>query len=171
MKKGDIIEGKIEKYSFPNRGSFLHIEENPQAEGGQIERNVTVKGALPGQTVKVRIKKKKEGKAEGILLDVVKSSSLETKKPMCNHFYSCGGCTYQTFAYTSQLKLKEQMVKDVLSQVLWPELGADEMQLQPRGQLPIRHPSCGKEFRHHLASLDIGTKWNLHLETLKRTVL
>ena len=118
MKKGDIIEGKIEKYSFPNRGSFLHIEENPQAEGGQIERNVTVKGALPGQTVKVRIKKKKEGKAEGILLDVVKKSPQETKKPMCDHFYSCGGCTYQTFAYTNQLKLKEQMVKELLSEVI-----------------------------------------------------
>ena len=118
MKKGDIIEGKIEKYSFPNRGSFLHIEENPQAEGGQIERNVTVKGALPGQTVKVRIKKKKEGKAEGILLDVVKKSPQETKKPMCDHFYSCGGCTYHTFAYTNQLKLKEQMVKELLSEVI-----------------------------------------------------
>ena len=118
MKKGDIIEGKIEKYSFPNRGSFLHIEENPQAEGGQIERNVTVKGALPGQTVKVRIKKKKEGKAEGVLLDVVKKSPQETKKPMCDHFYSCGGCTYQTFAYTNQLKLKEQMVKELLSEVI-----------------------------------------------------
>jgi len=124
VKKGDIIEGKIEKYSFPNRGSFLHIEENPQAEGGQIERNVTVKGALPGQTVKVRIKKKKEGKAEGILLDVVKSSSLETKKPMCNHFHQCGGCSYQKLAYTNQLKLKEEMVKEVLAPVI-PELGAD----------------------------------------------
>lgn len=124
MKKGDIIEGKIEKYSFPNRGSFLHIEENPQAEGGQIERNVTVKGALPGQTVKVRIKKKKEGKAEGILLDVVKSSSLETKKPMCNHFHQCGGCSYQKLAYTNQLKLKEEMVKEVLAPVI-PELGVD----------------------------------------------
>ena len=124
MKKGDIVEGVIEHYSFPNKGSFIHIEENPQAEGGQIERNVTVKGALPGQTVKVRIKKKKEGKAEGILLDVVKSSSLETKKPMCNHFHQCGGCSYQKLAYTNQLKLKEEMVKEVLAPVI-PELGAD----------------------------------------------
>lgn len=124
MKKGDIVEGVIEHYSFPNKGSFIHIEENPQAEGGQIERNVTVKGALPGQTVKVRIKKKKEGKAEGILLDVVKSSSLETKKPMCNHFHQCGGCSYQKLAYTNQLKLKEEMVKEILAPVI-PELGTD----------------------------------------------
>ena len=118
MKKGDIVQGVIDEYSFPNRGSFIHIEENPQVEGGKIERKVTVKGALPGQTVRARIKKKKEGKAEGILLDVVKKSPLETKKPMCNHFYSCGGCTYQTMSYTNQLKLKEQMVKDILVPVM-----------------------------------------------------
>ena len=132
MKKGDIIEGVIEEYSFPNKGSFIHIEENAQAEGGKIERKVTVKGALPGQTVKARIKKKKEGKAEAILVDTVKKSPLETKKPMCNHFYSCGGCTYQTIAYTNQLKLKEQMVKDLLKDVI--DFGGDEKKTSPRGE-------------------------------------
>lgn len=118
MKKGDIVEGIIDEYSFPNKGSFIHIEDNPQAEGGKIERKVTVKGTLPGQTVRARVKKKKEGKAEAALLDTVKKSPLETKKPMCNHFYSCGGCTYQTISYSNQLKLKEQMVKDVLKDVI-----------------------------------------------------
>ncbi|SEQ70338.1 Methyltransferase domain-containing protein [Lachnospiraceae bacterium NE2001] len=118
MKKGDIVEGIIDKYSFPNKGSFLHVEENPSVEGGSIERRITVKGALPGQRVKARIKKKKEGYADAILMDVVEKSPQETKKPMCDHFYSCGGCTYQTFAYTSQLKLKEKMVKDLLAPVI-----------------------------------------------------
>ena len=122
MKKGDIVEGVIEKYGFPNKGSFLHVEEKLDPSGEnvieRIERRINVKGVLPGQKVKVRIKKKKEGQAEGILLDVTEKSPMETKKPMCNHFYSCGGCTYQTFAYTNQLKLKEQMVKDVLKDVV-----------------------------------------------------
>ena len=129
MKKGDLVEGIIDKYSFPNKGSFLHIEEQKDSSGENviktIERRITVKGALPGQTVKARIKKKKEGSAEAILFDVMKKSPQETKKPMCNHFYSCGGCTYQTFAYTNQLKLKEQMVKDVLAPVI-PSLGESD---------------------------------------------
>ena len=129
MKKGDLVEGIIDKYSFPNKGSFLHIEEQMDSSGENviktIERRITVKGALPGQTVKARIKKKKEGSAEAILFDVMKKSPQETKKPMCNHFYSCGGCTYQTFAYTNQLKLKEQMVKDVLAPVI-PSLGESD---------------------------------------------
>lgn len=122
MKKGDIIEGIIDEYSFPNRGSFYNTEEIYDAKGEKvidtISRKVSVKGALPGQTVKARVKKKRENKAEAILLDVTKKSSLETKKPMCNHFYECGGCTYQTFSYTNQLKLKEGMVKDLLKEVI-----------------------------------------------------
>ncbi len=115
MKKGDIIEGVIEEYSFPNKGSFIYKEE---VNGETIERKVVVKDALPGQTVKARVIKKKQGRAEARLLDVKKKSPLETKKPMCNHFYQCGGCTYQTLPYTGQLKLKENMVKGVLGNVI-----------------------------------------------------
>ncbi len=115
MKKGDIIEGVIEHYSFPNRGSFFHKEENGQET---IERKVIVKDALPGQTVQARVIKKKEGRAEARLLDVKKKSPLETKRPMCNHFYQCGGCTYQTMSYLNQLKLKEEMVKELLGNVV-----------------------------------------------------
>ena len=112
MKKGDIIEGIIDHYSFPNRGSFIYKEDDG------TERKVIVKDALPGQTVQARVIKKKQGRAEARLLDVKKKSSLETKRPMCNHFYQCGGCTYQTMSYLNQLKLKEEMVKEVLSNVI-----------------------------------------------------
>ena len=119
MKKGDIVEGVIEHYSFPNRGCF-YLEES---ETGK--RKVLVKGALPGQKVSARVIKKKEGRAEARLLDVLERSPLETKKPMCNHFYECGGCTYQTMSYTNQLKLKEQMVKELLEPVI--DFESDDM--------------------------------------------
>ena len=110
MKKGDIIEGTIEKYSFPNRGSFVYED-----------RKINVKNALPGAKVRIRITKKKTGYAEGMVLDTLKASPYETKKPVCPHFYECGGCTYQHVAYTNQLRIKEQMVKDLLLPVV-PEL-------------------------------------------------
>ena len=128
MKKGDIVEGVIENYSFPNRGSFFLNEENHENGG----RKVVVKGSLPGQTVRARIIKKKQDRAEGRLMDVIKKSPQETKKPLCNHFYECGGCTYQTISYTNQLKLKEQMVKDVLKDVI--RFG--EAQPSPEGNQP-----------------------------------
>ena len=64
MKKGDLVEGIIDKYSFPNKGSFLHIEEQKDSSGENviktIERRITVKGALPGQTVKARVKRRRK---------------------------------------------------------------------------------------------------------------
>ena len=110
MKKGDLIEGVIEEITFPNKGIF-------HAEGIRV----SVKGVLPGATVRVRIKKKRQDHAEAILLDTITESPLATKKPVCPHFYECGGCTYQNIAYTNQLRLKEKMVKDLLLPVV-PDL-------------------------------------------------
>lgn len=107
MKRGDVIEGVIGGISFPNKGSFVY-------DG----KPVTVKGVLPGEKVTVRIKRNRKDRAEATLIKKTGRSPLETKKPMCNHFYECGGCTYQTVAYTNQLRLKEQMVKDVLAPVI-----------------------------------------------------
>ena len=118
MKKGDIIEGRITDYSFPNKGSFMYSAPSASGDGSIEERKIIVKNALPGSLVKVRIIKKKTGYAEGTVLDVIEKSPLETKRPICNHFYSCGGCTYQTVSYTNQLKLKEDMVKKVLKNVV-----------------------------------------------------
>lgn len=107
MKKHDIIEGKIEEYDFPNKGSFMCEE-----------RKVTVKGAFLGQRIKCGITKLKKGKAEGRLLEVIEPSALEDAEPVCSHFGACGGCTYQTMSYENQLKTKEQLVKKLLDQAV-----------------------------------------------------
>lgn len=106
MKKGDIFEGQVCDYKFPNKG-IVKIEEN----------RVIVKGGLPGQTVRFAINKKRKGTCEGRLLEVVKASPLETREPLCEHFGACGGCTYQTLPYDEQLRLKEKMVRELLDEV------------------------------------------------------
>lgn len=110
MKKGDLIEGVIEGCTFPNKGYF-HLDGI----------RISVKGVLPGASVRVRIKKKRQDHAEAILIDTLKDSPLVTKKPVCPHFYECGGCTYQHIGYTNQLRLKEKMVKELLLPVV-PDL-------------------------------------------------
>lgn len=107
VKKGDILEGIIEDYSFPNKGS-LTCED----------RRVTVKGAFQGQRVQYRVTKKKSGKAEGVLLKVLEKSELEDATPICPHFGECGGCMYQTMSYKNQLKTKKKMVKKLLDSVV-----------------------------------------------------
>lgn len=106
MKKGSEYEVTIADYEFPNKG-IAYIEE----------RKVTVKGAFAGQKVRIRITKSKNGKAEARLLEVLEPSPQETAMPICKDFGTCGGCTYQTFPYETQLQIKEQQVRHLINQV------------------------------------------------------
>jgi len=100
MKKGDILEGRVLRTDFPNKG-ILEID-------GQ---NVTIKNALEGQLVRFSVSKKKRGKTEGRLLEVLEKSPLECPEPTCIHFGSCGGCNYRNLEYSDQLTLKKRQVE------------------------------------------------------------
>ena len=105
MKKGDIVTGKVVRTDFPNKG-ILTVE-------GQ---DVQVKNIIPGQTVEVRVTKKRKKKMQGMLLHVIEKSELETVENLCPHFGLCGGCTYQSMGYEHQLAMKEEQVKRLLAE-------------------------------------------------------
>ena len=69
MKKGDIVTGKVVRTDFPNKGILT-------VDGEDIQ----VKNLIPGQTVEVRVTKKRKKKMQGMLLNVVEKSELETAK-------------------------------------------------------------------------------------------
>lgn len=81
MKKKDIIEGKIIKTEFPNKGTFICEDQK-----------VTVKGVINGQRIKGQVTKKRKSGCVVRLLDVLEKSPLEDAKPVCPHFGICGGC-------------------------------------------------------------------------------
>ena len=99
MKRGEIVEGVVERVDYPGKG-IVRID---------ADNTVTVKNVLPGQTVEVRVKKVHGGKGEGSLLGVTKHADNEIE-PLCPHFGSCGGCTYMQLSYEDQLKLKGEQV-------------------------------------------------------------
>ena len=115
LKKGSVYEGKVEKVDFPNKATVWVTDEY-----GQKEKAI-VKNAIPGQTVRFCVNKKRKGHCEGRLMEVVEKSPLETN-PACPHFGKCGGCTYQTVAYEEQLKIKSAQVEKLLSEVVSGEL-------------------------------------------------
>jgi 23S rRNA (uracil-5-)-methyltransferase RumA len=106
MKKGDIIQGTIEYVNFPNKG-VMHTDQG----------SCIIKNTVPGQKVEARVTKKRSGKAEANLLQVLEKSPLETEPP-CPHFGICGGCTYLNLPYEEELKLKEGQVRRLLIQAL-----------------------------------------------------
>lgn len=116
MKKGQEYSGVIESVAFPNKGK-IQMEEG----------TVLVKGGLPGQTVRFRLNKKRKSGWEGRLLKIEKASPLETRKPVCNEFGLCGGCSYQTVAYQEQLRLKASQVKALLDKAAWEEYNFEEI--------------------------------------------
>ena len=115
LKKGSVYEGKVEKVDFPNKATVWVTDED-----GQKEKAI-VKNAIPGQTVRFCVNKKRKGHCEGRLMEVVEKSPLETN-PACPHFGKCGGCTYQTVAYEEQLKIKSTQVEKLLREVVSGEL-------------------------------------------------
>ncbi|MDO4623196.1 MAG: 23S rRNA (uracil(1939)-C(5))-methyltransferase RlmD, partial [Eubacteriales bacterium] len=104
MKKGEEYTGKVIGSKFPNKGQILIGDDK-----------VTVKNAIPGQTVHFRIQKKKSGRAEGRLLEVVEPSPLETEEPGCSIYPACGGCLYRTIPYKEQLEIKKNQVLELLT--------------------------------------------------------
>ena len=113
MKKGDICEGIVERYTFPNKG-YVNIED----------REICIKGALKGQKVRFSVKKLRKGNGEGRLLEVLEKAPMEDAIPACPHFGQCGGCTYLTMSYENQLRLKEEQVKSLLQSVVPVVCGA-----------------------------------------------
>ncbi|MCM1122495.1 MAG: methyltransferase domain-containing protein, partial [Eubacterium sp.] len=111
MKKGQVIEGIVQRVDFPNKG-IVETEEGV----------CVVKNALPGQKVRCAVNKVRKGKAEGRLLEVLASSAAECGSP-CPHFGICGGCTYLSLPYEEQLKIKEEQVKKLLNGVLGQQGG------------------------------------------------
>ena len=111
MKKGQILEGIVERVDFPNKGVVRVREENGE------EVRCLVKNVLPGQKISFCVQKKRNGRAEGRLLEVVEKAENEVESP-CPHFTSCGGCLYHNLSYEDQCRLKQEQVKKLLDQVL-----------------------------------------------------
>ena len=107
MKKGEIYEGIIEKVDFPNKG-YVCIDD----------QKVLIKNGIPGQKVRFMIQKKRSGRAQGRILEVLEKSPFETRDAVCNNFPACGGCMYQTMSYENQLVMKETQIRELLEEAL-----------------------------------------------------
>lgn len=106
MKKGEIIQN-------------LTIE-SMAAEGKCVARFnglvVFVSGGAPGDVVDLEVTKIKSHFLEGKVASIV-SFSKNRNTPFCNHFGTCGGCTWQHIDYATQLSYKQQQVADALERI------------------------------------------------------
>ena len=102
MRKGDIVDIKIEDFEFPNTG-IAYIEG----------LKVMEEKAFKGQIVRAQITKKKDKRIIAKVLEVIEKAVYEIE-PECVHFYECGGCSLQTIPYNQQVMMKGLEVKKIL---------------------------------------------------------
>ena len=101
------------------------ILENVKIEGVAAEGKAIAKVdgtvlfvpfAVPGDTVDVKVTKKKKNYMEGYILRLV-TPSPDRLEPFCPHFGVCGGCKWQPLPYGMQLQAKQQQVYDQLVRI------------------------------------------------------
>ena len=114
MKKGQVYEGYVERVDFPNKG-IVRCEDEV----------AVVKNALPGQKISFMVSKKRKGKVEGRLLEVLEKAPAEIES-VCPHFGECGGCSYQNLPYEEQLHIKEAQVRRLLAPVFEKQMLLEE---------------------------------------------
>lgn len=151
MKKGQVYEGKIEKVEFPNKG-IVAVEGE--------EKKVIVKNGIPGQNIRFAVNKMRKGKAEGRLLEVIGSSPLEKRPPVCSIFPACGGCMYQTMLYEDQVRMKGEQVKEILDAAVQGDYVFEGVKKSPK-EFTYRNKmefSFGDEYKEGPLSLGLHKK-------------
>ncbi len=75
-----------------------------------------IKETIPGDVVNINVHKKKRDYFEAQAITFLKKSPHRVTPP-CNHFGLCGGCKWQHFEYSQQLKFKETGVLQNLQKI------------------------------------------------------
>jgi 23S rRNA (uracil1939-C5)-methyltransferase len=105
MRKGDIIQLKIDRVAFGGQG-IARVD-------GLV---IFVKGAVPGDRVNALIFRKKKAYAEAKMQELLDPSPDRIQAP-CPYFGICGGCQWQHVKYERQLEYKRGHVEEALSHI------------------------------------------------------
>lgn len=106
MKKGDIIEDIVVETMAAEGKCLSRI-------GGLV---IFLEGGAPGDTVDVELTKIKSSFLEG-RVKAIKRYSDARAIPFCQHFGTCGGCSWQHIQYETQLQYKQKQVVDNLERI------------------------------------------------------
>jgi len=99
-----LIELTVEKTAFGGEG-IAHLP------GG---KTCFVEGALPGETVSAEILSEKKNFVKARVRQILQISP-DRVTPPCPYYGHCGGCQYQHVSYPTELKFKEDQVRELLS--------------------------------------------------------
>ncbi|MDY0390672.1 MAG: class I SAM-dependent RNA methyltransferase [Desulfobulbus oligotrophicus] len=83
---------------------------------GQV---VLVAGALPGESLRVRVTQLRRGYVEAEIVQI-NETSPDRRQPPCPYYGRCGGCNFQHAAYPAQLAIKHAILNESLERARLP---------------------------------------------------
>jgi 23S rRNA (uracil1939-C5)-methyltransferase len=139
MKKNDIIKLKITGMTHDGSGV-----------GRYDGMAAFVQNTAIGDEIEALVMKVKKTYAFAKVQKII-TPSKDRIDPECKVFLSCGGCRYQHITYESELKIKEQKVKDSIERVgkisapVNPIIPSDDIfRYRNKGQYPVSKNKDGK---------------------------
>lgn len=132
---GQVVEMEVKRMGINGEGI------------GYSERQVVfVPGAIPGETVSVRITNVYPKHAAGEVVQVIKTAPGRVEPP-CPVYAECGGCSLQHMSYDLQLEMKRELVRESFARyaklphlAVEPTLGMENpWGYRNKVQLPIVH--------------------------------
>lgn len=127
---GDLVRAHIESLTDDGRGVAR--------VAGKV---VFVEGALPGEEVWLRYRKRRRHYDTAVVVEVLRPSP-DRVVPPCPHYGSCGGCALQHLAPEAQVRVKQQILAEQLRR-----LGGVEPE---RWLAPVTGPAWGYRRRARL---------------------
>ncbi len=113
MRKTFIM--KMEVVSMKKmRATILKQDHFGDGIAKDKEELIFIKGALKGEEVSFEVTEEKKNFKRGKILEVIKESP-DRVVPTCPYYGICGGCQLAHQSYASELKWKEEKVKEILA--------------------------------------------------------
>jgi 23S rRNA (uracil1939-C5)-methyltransferase len=107
------------------------------------------KGVIPGDVARVRVTRKKKAYLEAQLLEVT-TPSPDRVAPVCAHFGTCGGCSWQMLPYEKQLEYKANEVRNNLIRI---------GKVTPETWLPIKGSEKVLHYRNKMEYSFSALRW------------
>jgi 23S rRNA (uracil1939-C5)-methyltransferase len=80
----------------------------------KISKKMLVEYGIPGDLVIVKEKDEKSSYTFAKIKKIVEKSSYRDRRVFCPHFWKCGGCTYGDISYKNQVKIKNDLLNEML---------------------------------------------------------
>ncbi len=139
---------------YNNIMSVVTIKVEIPAYGGRSisklnGKIVMIKGAIPGETAEVMLQEEKKDYSIGTAVSIP-IPSPDRCMPECGYFGLCGGCQLQYIAYSRQVRLKEEILRDCIKRIAKAEtelspsiVGTSSWNYRLRGQFKISRGRTG----------------------------